>query len=254
MKTFAHLSLPLLAPCSLFLMWACATTNGTVAVTSAPLRCDEPSLAISTDTPSRQQRGKITILAAADLPKCVTGTHVTYTPWVGIGASMAKSITDRNFSLTRTEKPQYMLRTVDKFAMILSVTNGSDRIFRPEGAVWAVTVDGSNVPTESKTGLSEFIVLPGQTRELRIPAISLKREWQGGVYAFQFFDVPTARDEAGNITQRKNFEWYYTLEYKTLEVPPAATKATKKCNITVNRKINEYFLVDGQKDPYTPCP
>ena len=234
------------------LLWACASTGGTVTTSVAPLRCEEPSLVVLPETPARQQRGDITVVAAADLPQCELATRVTFTPR---GASMREmielAVDDSRVPMTRAEQPQYMLSTADEFAMILSVTNGSDRVFRADNSVWAVSIDGSLVPSESEAGLASLIVLPGQTRQFRIPGISLNREWQGGVYAFQLYDVPTARDEAGSVTSRDNFEWYYTLSYQTLETPPAENKT---CNVLVDGRVDSYVFREGETDPYAACP
>lgn len=234
------------------LMWACASTGaGTVTSSSAPLRCDEPSLVALPETPATQQRGDITVAAAADLPQCELVTRVTFQPR---SASMRERIgfgvEGSGLPVTRTEQPLYRAFG-NQFAMVLSVTNGSDRVFRAEGSVWAVSIDGSLVPSDSEAGLASLIVLPGQTRQFRIPAISLNREWQGGVYAFQLYDVPIARDEAGSVTRRDNFEWYYTLDYRTLETPPMATKT---CDVLVAGRTDAYVLSEGDTDPYAACP
>ena len=235
------------------LMWACASTGGgTVTSPAAPVRCDEPTLVVLPEYPARQQRGDITIVAAAELPRCQLATRVTFAPRSPSFAERVVIGGEAGVPLTRTEQPQYALATPDQFAMIFSVTNGSERVFRAEGSVWAVTIDGAVVPSDYEAGLAALIVLPGQTREFRIPAISLNREWQGGVYAFQLYDVPVARDEAGSITNRDNFEWYYTLEYRTLESAPMTTKT---CNVLLDDRPRDYVVSEGGRDPLTVvCP
>ena len=234
------------------LMWGCASTGGlTVTSSSAPLRCDAPSLVALPETPATQQRGDITIVAAADLPQCELVTRVTFTPRnASLGERIRFGAESSLVPLTRTEEPIYMAFG-NQFAMVLSITNGSDRVLRLEGSVWAVTIDGSVVPSNSEVGLASLIVLPGQTRQHRIPAITLNREWQGGVYAFQLYDVPIARDDAGSITQRDNFEWYYTLDYRTLETPPMVTRT---CDVLGEGRVDSYVLSEGEADPYTACP
>lgn len=227
-----HRLLPFLTLAMTPLIWGCTSTESlTVISMSEPLTCYEPKLVELPEFPARQVKGDITIIGVPDLPECKRATHVslaksermTFSEILAVGSSEAPS----KVAIQRTEEPVYMLfgdgdrPQVDEFSIVLNITNGSDRVFRAEGAHWQVTRDGEEIPNEQFQGTASIIVLPGQTRSFPISGITLNREWQGGVYAFQLYDVAILRDEAGQIVKMDNYEWYYTLAYQNLSAPSA---------------------------------
>jgi len=119
------------------------------------------------------------------------------------------------------ERTQVPGLTVDPDHIVFSVhlSNQMPRVFRGSGIVVQFNVAGKVVPVEA-SGYGDLInlILPPrseQTITIIGPAItSIPTPCTVGVF---FYDVVTNIDQAGNVTEKQNFEWYFSYQTQRVE-------------------------------------
>ena len=199
-------------------------------VSTEPLRCEQPVLVIEEEqTPARQVQADITIVASIDAPECERAVEVRHEHRNPGLTEFLTGPDNRQFYQTRFET-EVLRIAADGFAMEFTITNQTERVFRGEGAVWAVIRDGNSLPVTAD-GLVTLTVLPGRSGTLRVSGIPLPVAGQGteeSVYVLSLYDVVTRRDEAGNPAGRSNFEWIYALRYQNIEQGDPDNRA---CNV-----------------------
>lgn len=109
----------------------------------------------------------------------------------------------------------------------VKISNRLERVLRLQGTVVSFQVAGRSVAVDSSR-YEDFlsgIILPRQEMEYEIVGPDLEQVPDGATLAFLLYDIVTATDNAGNPTQRSNFEFFYTLtrEARTAEVTQAPT-------------------------------
>jgi hypothetical protein len=107
----------------------------------------------------------------------------------------------------------------------IKINNRHERVLRLAGTVVSFQVAGKTVAV-SKAKYDDFlsgIILPRQEGEYEIAGPDLAAVPENATIGLFLYDIVTATDQAGNPTQRSNFEFYYTLsrESKTMEAPIA---------------------------------
>lgn len=131
----------------------------------------------------------------------------------------------------RDFQPQAVTKT-DHLVVHLHITNSLPRVFRGSGAIVQFQVAWKTAHVDA-SGFGDFlnaIIPPRSSQDIDIvgPAIAdLPERAAVGVF---IYDVVTKMDEAGNIQEKQNFEWYYTWETQrhTAEVTlPAQQKFCK---------------------------
>lgn len=113
----------------------------------------------------------------------------------------------RNFQPKAVTKPDHLV-------VHLHITNSLPRVFRGSGAIVQFQVAGKTLHVDP-SGYGDFlnaIIPPRSSQDIDIvgPAIAdLPERATIGVF---IYDVVTKMDEAGNIQDKQNFEWYYAWE------------------------------------------
>lgn len=204
--------------------------------------CEQPVLEILPESPSIQTHGSITIDATIVVPQCrpvvyVSSEVVEAPPTLG----------DLLSSLTSSpDEPTYMYKIVEEEALEaddirleFTITNQSQRVFRPDGAIWQVLLSG-NVLSEDLAGnaasLLNMVLAPGQNRTVSVNGINHPGTADdGAIFAFSLYDVVVERDDAGAIVQRNSFEWFYSLRYESIEQP--TTNRVVSCTKPVDRQL-----------------
>lgn len=121
-----------------------------------------------------------------------------------------------------TSTPVYAV-TSPKLAFRIKINNQMVRVFRGAGTVVLYNFGGKNTSISSHeyADLSNLIVPPRTEAEVIIygpPFQDVKEKTTLGVF---LYDVVTNTDNAGNILEKQNFEWYYnyTTQVKEAERP-----------------------------------
>lgn len=104
----------------------------------------------------------------------------------------------------------------DDVTFEVTLVNKMERVWRTEGAVIQVAIDGEVEAVEPPRyeELVTELLPPGQTRSHSVPVIEADRLPQEAAIELFLFDVVTDIDEAGNITERHNFEWSFEVTHE----------------------------------------
>jgi hypothetical protein len=124
-----------------------------------------------------------------------------------------------NREFMKTETP--MVNVVPQhLAFNIKLNNKHDRVLRLAGTVVQVNVNGRmlSLAQENYRDFLAGMVLPRQESEFVIRGPALSELPDGAVIGLFLYDVITRTDAAGNATEKKNFEWYFTYktEHRTL--------------------------------------
>ena len=226
---------------------SCASAGGSpapaVSLGSQPLVCDQPVMDNQQGSPARQVQGSVAVQASITVPQCERVVRVHNRPTqalisIGMGGRT---------NYHRTEQDVYRVEG-ETATLTFTITNQSERVFRGRGSLWEATINGVVTPIQLP-GLLTLTILPGRSQDIAVRGIRLTE----GTYTFALYDVPVARDEAGEVAQVGNFEWLYGLEYERVEGPPAETR---RCRVTVaagDEPRSDYFIPNRANDS-SSCP
>lgn len=124
-------------------------------------------------------------------------------------------------------KPQIVVKP-EHLVLHLHITNQLPRVFRGAGAVVQMNIAGKSIHLNPE-GYGEFInaiIPPRSSQDFDIigPRISdLPPRATIGVF---LYDVVTKMDDAGNIKEKQDFEWYYNWATQTttkdVTIPPSS--------------------------------
>lgn len=215
---------------------ACATTTAPV-VTPELASCQQPTVTlVDTESPSLQQQGDITIIAAPATPVCEDLVRVSYTPTdapsgglAGVSNFLSTLSGDDSDVETYYERSEVRgLYVRDDLDILITIVNQSPRVFRADGMVVQYQVDGNVAALDQQryAQLLNTVVLPGQQNQVAVPGISIADLRQGAAIALYLFDVVVERDDAGNPSRRGNFEWFYQLDHETVTGAGSTTTCT----------------------------
>ena len=206
------------------LFGGCASAPQAVEVPTTSV-CLQPSLnLVETEKPAMQRDGDIALLVAVDLPTCtemVTVSHTRREPGLGEGLLGIMGASESTPPLYVRRREVRELLVDDDVGFEINVNNQSERVFRGQGMVVQYMVDGRSQAVDQSyvAGLVEALILPGQSRNIRIGGASLAGVNDGSTMALYMYDVVVERDPAGTATRRANFEWFFTTSSRRIEAP-----------------------------------
>lgn len=192
------------------------------------VRCVYPVITPLADTKELQKKGGINISFAPNNFECVDSVertskeiprntfdfNETYSLISFINAGAGGK--PENYKLMETTStPVYAVKP-NKVAFRIKINNQMPRVFRGAGTVVLYNFGGKNMSVNSQdyADLSNIIVPPRTEQEITIYGPSLQTIPENTTLGIFFYDVVTKTDNAGNIVEKQNFEWYY--KYQTL--------------------------------------
>lgn len=103
---------------------------------------------------------------------------------------------------------------------LVTVTNQMERVFRGQGSIFQFAVGGQVVASNAVNyaPFQNAIVPPGGEIQVEVRGPSLGTLGGNETLALNIFDIVTAVDGAGNVTQLENAEWFYSIERESREV------------------------------------
>lgn len=222
MKLLKSSILLLLVGC-FFYLWGCATVPP-VQPQAIVLRCNLPSFAPLLETKEQQEKGGIQISLAPVSYECQRST-------VQKIQDVSPSFSEQMHGAIRVgnEKPKerFVERSLipvvsvipENLRFRITVSNKLPRVFRGAGLVVQFNVAGKLVSVDQNNyaELSNLIVAPRTEQQVEIigPSLtSLPDQTTIGVF---LYDVVTKTDQAGNITEKQNFEWFYNYAVQVHE-------------------------------------
>jgi hypothetical protein len=122
-----------------------------------------------------------------------------------------------------------------ELTFLLTVRNGMSRVFRGAGALVQFNVDSRTQAVEQGRYVDfiNALIPPGGESQIRIAGPDLSALQNGATLGVFLFDVVTAIDNAGNVTRRDNFEWYFRVSQEQVT---AYTETTRR-NVWVPRSM-----------------
>ncbi|HEX4055190.1 MAG TPA: hypothetical protein VHX86_13080 [Tepidisphaeraceae bacterium] len=132
----------------------------------------------------------------------------------------------------------------DRLTFILHINNQMSRVFHGGGAVAEFKIAGLEVPIH-EAGYAELenaIVPPRSGLDIRIYGPKLSElPAQGGTMGIFLYDLVTGQNDAGVVTGKQDFQWYfdYKTTTQTAQVPADVSKefyrtSWAEYNATVN--------------------
>lgn len=119
-----------------------------------------------------------------------------------------------NYKLVETTSTPVYAVNPEKVAFRIKINNQMPRVFRGAGTVVLYNFGGKNTSISSQdyAELSNIIVPPRTETELKIFGPSFKDVPENTTLGIFLYDVVTKTDNAGNIVEKQNFEWYYNYQ------------------------------------------
>ena len=180
--------------------------------------CEMPSTTPLQETKEIQIKGGIQIIVAVEPFQCVQAIRQEAAPGhLDFADAVLASKThpgQRYVEITRT--PYYALKP-ERLKMSLKIVNQLSRVFRGAGAVVQFTVAGKTWANkqEDYAEFTNVIIPPRGEQQIEVygpPIDAIPKQANLGLF---LYDVVTKTDQAGNITEKQNFEWYYNYGMQT---------------------------------------
>jgi len=108
----------------------------------------------------------------------------------------------------------------DNLRFKISINNLLPRVFRGAGAVFQFTAGGKVLPmgVENYSEFLDVIIPPRQQAEISIFGVSLSQmPAEKTTLGIFIYDVVTKVDQAGNILEKQNFEWFFDFSTEKKE-------------------------------------
>jgi hypothetical protein len=192
--------------------------------TIVKLNAEVPSLAALEDTPQSQTKGGLRITLAPETYEAkeswtVQSQQIAPHGWLVVQPSP-------NAVYVQQTKVPSLTVSPDHLVFHMHLNNQMPHVFRGSGIAVQFNVAGKVVSADASGygDLTNIILPPRSEQEVAIvgPEIStIKSPCTVGVF---LFDVVTNIDQAGNVTAKQNYEWYFSYQTQAVEkefsVPP----------------------------------
>ena len=178
--------------------------------------CNVPVITAIEGTPERQVKGGIEVSIVPVLYNVVhTNTVIMQQETPPASSILVTASQEDKVYVRRTITPCLEVEP-GRLKFAVRVNNKLSRVFRGQGSVVQVNVAGKVIPF-GNLDYAEFIngiVPPRNEAEFNIYALPLKDIPERGTINISLYDVVTATDVAGNVTDKQNFEWNFSYVMK----------------------------------------
>jgi hypothetical protein len=193
---------------------ACATTPPPPP--EHTFRIIVPEVTPLPETEELQRKGGVSVTVAPVTVSVEPYERCEYVPTSSLMALLSRPTSASN----DTHKPFEVLRfptsrllSGDAVSFVVTITNHMDRVFRGSGALVQFNVDGRVQGTDQSQyeDLLTALIPPGEERQYVIRGVPIGALPGESTLAMDLYDLITGIDQAGNITQRDNFQWYFQV-------------------------------------------
>ncbi len=181
--------------------------------------CNVPTITPLGETKEAQEKGGVEITIVPDAYESALKERVvtrqTDPPALEL---LVNSSQDKRVYVVQTRTP-YLEVEPRRIKFTVRVNNKLSRVFRGQGSVVQFNIDGKLVPFDN-IDYKEFlngIVPPRNETEFAVYGPPIDTLPQKGTIGIFLYDVVTATDVAGNVTEKQNYEWYFNCEMKRVE-------------------------------------
>ena len=204
-------------------MWACgvAVLAGCTPVATTPqptpevdVFADLPSVVPAAQTTETQRRGGVTITVAPTHFDTVGRTVCKYRePQASLFTIAPSGATLQTHRKLLEIEYHDIDVTPPGLTFLVTIRNGMNRVFRGSGAVVTFNVDSrvQAVEQSSYMELLNVLIPPGGEAQVHISGPALPSLNDGTTLGLFLYDVVTAIDNAGTVTHRDNFEWFFRV-------------------------------------------
>lgn len=205
----------------------CATASAP-APTSQTITCDLPVITPQPETKQRQEKGGLEISIAPANYTAERQDKVTLQQAQPPTAAVIIGGHQGSVYVEKVTEPR-LLVTPEEIRFVVTIVNKMPRVFHGAGTVVQFNVGGQVLAVDQRgyTNLLGAIIPPRQQQQVEIigPPLSSLKAKQGIVGVF-LYDVVTNQNEAGVVTEKQNFEWYfsYSLEPRSEEAQEAVQR------------------------------
>lgn len=198
-----------------------------------PPPAPKPTVAITTKVPvivalpetkEAQEKGGVEIAVvpvAYQAVKKETTTTKLVAPNFGetLGASIATGGKSQSLVLVERTTESHLAVNPPRLAFTVRINNKLNRVFRGQGSVVQVNVDGKMLSFDriDYKPFTNGIVPPRNEASVSISADALSLLPDKGTIGIFLYDVVTATDVAGNTTEKQNYEWFFSYTTKVVE-------------------------------------
>ena len=221
---------------TLLILVAVSMLGGCVVAPQTPainpqitIRCVYPTIAPLAETKESQTRGGVNISLAPGSFQC-TKTEKNSNQVVAPNLLEVLSVPGGNaqpYKLVETTVTPVYQVVPDKVAFRVKINNQMPRVFRGSGTVVLYNFGGKNTSTSQQdyAELNNLIVPPRTEAEVTIFGPSFRDMPDKTTLGIFLYDVVTKTDQAGNILEKQNFEWYYNYQHQYKEDVGEVTKS-----------------------------
>jgi hypothetical protein len=185
-----------------------------------------PSMAPLQESPQLQDKGglKISVAPVSYAPKVVMGS-TTRRVNPGFKEALLQPHQSGDSFVERTWQPSLAVEP-SRLRFQIHLSNQMSRVFHGSGIAVQFNVAGKTLAVDP-AGYGELVntILPPRgEQDIEIVGPEISAIPDPSTVGLFLFDVVTKTDSAGNVTEKQNFEWYFSyrcqLIEKNVEVPP----------------------------------
>lgn len=187
--------------------------------TVVTLKVQVPSLALLSESEASQVRGGLRITLQPDTfgaEDVIVDTARQVTPPNFLGLTIQP---DKNAVYIRHTSTARMTVKPEKLVLHVHINNQLPRVFRGSGIAVQFNIAGkvTNVAPSGYGELVNVIIPPRSEQDLTIIGPEVANIPSPCTIGVFFYDVVTKMDPAGNITEKQNYEWYYSYRTQATE-------------------------------------
>jgi len=220
--------------CCLVAFVGCQTPSQQAPPTrTIPISCNLPTITAMPETKEAQEKGGVEIAVVPALYKSEKKNKSVLAQARPPFAALLLNPDSKNQVYVVETTTAYLEPEPKRLQFTVRVNNKLPRVFRGQGAVVQINVAGKMIPF-GNLDYKEFIdgiVPPRNEAEFNIYGPALSSLPEKGTIGIFLYDVVTATDTAGNVTDKQNYEWYF--DYSTKRVEETAAIQTRQGFIDV---------------------
>jgi len=215
-----------------------------------------PVMTALAETKEAQEKGGVEIAVVPSTYKAVRRAKYSFhqaSPGFGamLGASVATGGNSQQLIYIEETITPFLEIQPGRLQFTVRVNNKLARVFRGQGAVVQMNVAGKLVPfgqTDYKEIL-DGIVPPRNENTFTIygPAFDVLPD--KGTIGILLYDVVTATDVAGNVTEKQNFEWYFDYSTTSTQAQSTVLHGARYLDATEYQKVVLRAQAPSEDDP-----
>lgn len=211
--------IPTIASLALFL--GCQTPTAAPPMTTS-ISCRVPTITPLPETKPSQEKGGLEITITPVNYKSVRRERHVITPAEpNFGEALLAPPKEKRATMTfvKEEFIPELKAQPGRLEFAVRINNKLARVFRGQGSVVQINVAGKLMPI-NRADYAEFvdgIVPPRNETQLKIQGPAVDSIPDKGTIGIFLYDVVTATDTAGNVTEKQNYEWYFNYETETAQ-------------------------------------